>query len=218
MKVLVAIGLAIAVFGVGSGLAALPVMVDEPCLTWYGTSEADAWSPRAVTNLIPLGTRCEYPPGTHTVREDHVPSTAGYAAWLAVVAACFAFAVRYRRVAALRGAACALVIAGLFGVLYVYWGEYTAAVMTSCMLGAPLVFALDVRARADLQASLLFCLTLPVVAHAAWFLPGFTEAYAAAAACVALGGALASVAIDRVSRSLVARMDLPQPQGGVEGA
>src|SRR4051812_44844062 len=126
MKVLVAIGFVIAVFGAGSGLAALPVMVNEPCSTYYGTNEADAWSAEAATNLVPFGTRCEYPPGTHTVHEDHVPGTAGYAAWLAVVAVSFAFAVSRRRVAAVRGAACALVVTGLFGLLSVYWGEYTA--------------------------------------------------------------------------------------------
>ena len=216
MKILIVVGLAIAVFAVGSGLAALPLAVNEPCSTYYGTNEVDAWTAQATTNLVPFGTRCEYPPGTHTVHEDHVPSPASYAAWLAVVAAIFAFAVRRRRVAAVRGAACALVITGLFGLLYVYGGEYTAAAFGSCVLGVPLVFALDVRARADLQASLLFSLALPVVANVAWFLPGFMDAYAAAAACVALAGALASVAIDTMSRSLAAREELPH--GGVERA
>jgi hypothetical protein len=208
MKGLIVIGLAIAVFGVGSGLSALPLAVNEPCSTYYGTNEVDSWTAQPTTNLVPFGTRCEYPPGTHTVHEDHVPSPAGYAAWLAVVAAFFAFAVRRRRVAALRGAACAVAIAGLFGLLYVYWGEYTAAVFSSCVLGVPLVFALDVRARGDLQASLLFCLALPVIANAAWFVPGFMDAYTAAVACVALAGAVASVAIDRLSRSLVPRADV----------
>ncbi|MDA0158736.1 hypothetical protein OM076_00550 [Solirubrobacter ginsenosidimutans] len=208
MKVLIAIGLVIAVFGVGSGLAALPVTVNEPCSTWYGANEADAWRPQAATNLVPLGTRCEYPPGSRTLHEDHVPSTFSYAAWLVVVAASCAFTVSRWCVAALRGAACALLIAGLFGLLYVYWGEYTAAAFSSCVLGAPLVFALDVRARADLQGSLLFCLALPVIANAAWFVPGLLGAYAAAAACVALGGALASFALDQASRSFVAGADV----------
>jgi hypothetical protein len=177
-------------------LAALPVTGNEPCSTWYGATETEAWKPQALTNLVPLGTRCAYPPGTDTFHEDHVPSATSYAAWLVVVEGSFAFAVWRWRVAALRGAACALLIAGLFGLLYVYWGEYTAAAFSSCVLGAPLVFALDVRARADLQVSLLFCLALPVIANAAWFVPGLLGAYAAAAACVALGGALASFALD----------------------
>jgi hypothetical protein len=207
MKVLVAIAVTIAVFGVGSGLAALPVTGNEPCSTWYGATESEAWTPQAVTNVIPFGTRCEYPSDFRGVREAHVPSTTAYAAWLVVVAASFAFAVSRWAAAAVRGAACALLIAGLFGLLYAYLGEYTAAVFASCVVGAPLVFALDVQARASLEVSLLFCLSLPAIVHATWFVPGFLGVYPAAAACVLTAGALASAALDLPRRSFRARAD-----------
>jgi hypothetical protein len=205
MKVLVALGLILAVLVVGSGLAALTVAENEPCSTWFGANEADAWRPQAVTNLVPLGTRCEYPPDTDTLREDFIPSASSYAAWLVIVAAAFSLAVWRWLIAAVRGAACALVISGLFGLLYVYAGEFDAAVVGSCVLGAPLVYALDVRARANSLASLLFCLALPVIANAAWFVPGLLGAYVAAAMCVAFAGALTSFAADRVGPSLTAR-------------
>jgi hypothetical protein len=206
MKVLIVVALAIAVFGVGSGLAALPVTGNEPCSTSYGTLETEAWTPGSATTLLPLGTRCEYPPGFRDdLRENHVPSTMSFAAWLVVVAASFVVAVSRWAVAAVRGAACALTITGLFGVLYVYSGDYAAAVFGSCVLGVPLVFALDVRARGSMDVSLLFCLVLPVVANAAWFVPGLTGAYTAAAACVAIGGALASGARDLPRRSFSMR-------------
>jgi hypothetical protein len=208
MKVLVAVAVAVAVFGAGSGLAALPVTGNEPCSTWYGANEAEAWSPQVATSLIPFGTRCEYPPDFHGAREDHVPSTTSYIVWLVVVAASFAVAVSRWSMAAARGAACALLVAGLFGLLYAYLGDYTAAVFASFVLGVPLVFALDVRARADLEISLLFCLALPVIVHATWFVPGFLGVYPAAAACAVMGGALASAALALPRRSLDARAGL----------
>jgi hypothetical protein len=200
MKLLIAVALAVAVFGAGSGLAALPVTGNEPCSTWYGANESEAWAPQVATSLVPFGTRCEYPPEFHGAREDHVPSSTSYVAWIIVVATFFAFGVFRWAVAAVRGAACALLVAGLFGVLYAYSGEYTAAVMASVALGAPLVFALDVRARAKPEVSLLFCLALPAIVHAAWFVPGFLGLYPAAAGCAAVAGALSSAALELVPR------------------
>ena len=108
--VLIIVLIAASAFVVGSGIAALPYMENDPCIG-YGTETGPSvgWE----TSLVPYGTRCVMEGET---LERLAPSVGALLAWWAATALVLGAALRLRRHASARGVALALGVLGVLGL------------------------------------------------------------------------------------------------------
>src|SRR4051794_31542014 len=96
-----------AVFLFGSGLAALPYAVNDPCIEFL----TETGPAVLVTHqILPYGTRCE---AGAAVARFLGPSAGTYAAWLLATALVLSAAVRHGRSALGRGVASAIAVLGV---------------------------------------------------------------------------------------------------------
>ncbi|MDA0185133.1 hypothetical protein OJ997_32815 [Solirubrobacter phytolaccae] len=183
---------AASVFVIGSGIAAIPYGENEPCIEFLTeTGPGVDW----VIDLVPYGTRCVQ--ASETVRVV-APSTGEWLAWLAVITALLAVAVRWRRFASVRGLGLAAGVLGLLGLL-AHQAEGGPAMMGAVVFSAPLVLAGDrlLRPEPRWPVSFLLCVTLPFVVIAVWFAPGYSGFHEVAVAAGLLAGAGVAAVVER---------------------
>src|SRR4051812_15866315 len=98
-------GYLVAVLVVGSGLAAVGYAANDPCLTYNTETSSVTRSYR----LLPYGSDCQV--------HFSGPGTSEFIAWLAATALILGVAVWFRRSAAVRGAAMAVCVVGVLGIV-----------------------------------------------------------------------------------------------------
>jgi len=200
-----ALGVAVVAFvtvaAAGSGLAALPSAGNSVCVTpWTPDASRQLGDADVSLRPLPFGTVCTY--GVSGTRTEivHGPSAAAFVAWLGVVAAVVAVALRFRKFAAARGLLMAACTLGLLGYLW-HLVDFDAAAMGTVLLGIPIAYAVDralcSKGRSRTMSALV-AIVLPPAVVAVWVPPGFLDVEVIAAIVALSAGALVSGALARL--------------------
>lgn len=191
-------------FVLGSGIAALPYMENDPCIG-YGTETGPSvdWE----RSLVPYGTHCVM--GGRTL-ERLAPSLPTAVAWWVATALLLAGALRLRRLASARGVALGLGVLGVFG-LAGHEFSFVGGAFFAVVLAAPVWFVAAWRLQPDRSwpAPAVLAVALPFTTVFVWF-AGSSSGYGQDELGVALA-LLAAAALAAAAERLPLKSVLSSP-------
>jgi len=195
----------------GSGIAALPYVENDPCLT-YGSEAGPSvdWE----TSLVPYGTSCVLEGET---LERLAPGVGALLAWWAATALLLGAALRLRRHASARGVALTLGTLGVFG-LAGHQSDFMGGFFFAAVLACPVWFlaAWWLQPDRSWHAPVVLAVVLPFTTAFVWF-AGSSSGYGqdeVGVVIALLAGAGLAAAVERLPLKSVLSLPASPPRPG----